>query len=50
MKCQGKQFQKINIARTEPKDSLVCGNQENEEYLATEYSNKQAAAMRECMR
>ena len=48
MKSLWEQFQKINVARTEPRDTLVYGGQENEENLATEYSNKQAAAMKEC--
>ena len=39
-----------NVARTMPRDTLVCGGQENEENLATEYSNNQAAAMRERVR
>ena len=50
MKSLWEQFQKINVGRTEPRDTLVYGGQENEENLATEYSNKQAAAMKECMR
>ena len=39
-----------NVARTMPRDTRVCGGQEDEENLATEYSNKRASAMRECMR